>query len=107
MVRLYGACEKCSPEPIIDKDAEIARLRAELASARLILDQVATEDAAHRDEIARLREVLNAVRGDLAPIHMCNVVHTGCKICEVLQRIYAALATSSGLTGGPPEGKGE
>lgn len=81
----------------------IQTLRAELAreveQSKICLDSYAAENQRFSDEIARLREALSGVRKDLAPIHMCDVVHPGCKICDAVLRIDATLD--------PPEGKGE
>ena len=42
-------------------------------------------------EIERLRKVLIEVRKDLAPIHLCDVIHDGCKICDAVLRIDAVI----------------
>jgi hypothetical protein len=68
-------------EQMRKKDEEIARLRAELDAFKV----------SEPLEVAMLRAALTGVRTDLALIHGCDVVHPGCKICDAVLRIDAAL----------------
>jgi hypothetical protein len=74
------------------KDAEIACLRKIIDDWEKIAERQLVGLRQNSEEVARLREALTGVRKDLAPIHMCDVVYPGCKICDAVLRIDAALA---------------
>lgn len=60
-----------TPEEIGELNVEIDRLRAALAEAQA---------------------TLSAIRVDLAPIHVCDVVSSRCAICAAVLRIDAFLS---------------
>lgn len=91
--------------------AEIFRLRAALAEAEgrikhmseVLVDAeelLGVEETGElilrpierlKGDLAAARELMTAVRADLGPIHVCDVVSDRCAICTVVLRIDAFL----------------